>query len=160
MNTDRRFEQAALDLAERGYHVFPVRARTKVPLTTHGFQDASRDERTILHWWDKWPDANIGVACGASGISVLDIDAKHGADPAELIPKLGLSHYPATVLTGTAPERSEKYPKSLPGVRGAQRYFAGGLKTGNLSISGVEVSASAPMCWHPRPYTRRVSRYP
>ena len=154
MSGDRRFENAALDLSDRGYYVFPVRARTKFPLTAHGFKDASRDERTILHWWDRWPDANIGVACGASGISVLDIDPKVGADPADVILKLGLGHYPATVLTGIAPERSEKYPKSLPGVRGAQLYFAGGLKTGNLSIPGVEVRADgayvlAPGSIHP-----------
>ena len=35
-------------------------------------------------------DANVGIACGACGIVVLDIDAKHGADPDEVIPELGL----------------------------------------------------------------------
>ncbi len=110
--------EAALNLAENGYHVFPCRPRRKEPMTGRGFHDATRDERTILHAWDRAPDANVGVACGASGINVLDVDTKYGADPREVIPDLGLEHYPAT-RTGEAPERCGKYPNSLSGERGA-----------------------------------------
>jgi hypothetical protein len=58
------------------------------------------------------------------------------------------------VLTGTPPERSAKYPNSLPGVRGARLYFAGQLKTGKLSIPGVEIRGGgayvlAPASVHP-----------
>lgn len=52
----------------------PVRPRSKEPLTRNGVKDATCDERTILHWWDRWPDANVGIACGAPGPTVLDID--------------------------------------------------------------------------------------
>jgi hypothetical protein len=68
----------ALALAERGYHVFPLRPNGKTPLTTHGFKDASRDELAIRRWWNQRPTANIGIACGASGILVADLDVKHG----------------------------------------------------------------------------------
>lgn len=48
---DRRFEGAAIDLAGRGYYVFPLCSRGKAPLTKQGFHNATRDERQILTWW-------------------------------------------------------------------------------------------------------------
>jgi putative DNA primase/helicase len=44
-----RFEQAAVELAARGYFVFPCASRGKAPLTENGFKNATRDERQILH---------------------------------------------------------------------------------------------------------------
>jgi hypothetical protein len=136
--SERRYERAALDLAELGYFVFPCRARGKEPLTPNGFHDATQDERTILQWWDRWPDANIGIACGASGLTVLDMDSKHGADPRELIDGMGLAAYPV-VWTGEAPEPSPQYPDSLAGVLGAHIYFLGDRTTVKLPIKGVEI---------------------
>lgn len=64
----------AQTLAAFGWPVMPVRAGAKIPLTKHGVKDATTDERTILHWFDKWPDANLAIATGAPGPAVLDID--------------------------------------------------------------------------------------
>ena len=42
-------------------------------------KDATADVATVDLWWSTWPDANIGLACGAaSGIVVVDIDQRHG----------------------------------------------------------------------------------
>src|SRR4051794_17810868 len=119
-----RFGQAALSLAERGYHVFPCAPRTKRPITSHGFKESTRDERRILHWWDQHPDANIGVDCGGTGIVVFDIDAKHGADPEDVLADHDLYGAPV-VLTGEAPEPGGSFPRSLAGVRGAQVFYRG-----------------------------------
>jgi hypothetical protein len=71
---------AALDYAAAGFAVFPCVPRAKAPLTAHGWQDASTDPYLIRHWWERWPTANIGIACGrVSGIVVLDVDTKKGA---------------------------------------------------------------------------------
>ena len=78
---DNSTRDGAVALAARGWPVMPIKPRGKVPLTAHGVKDASTDERTILHWWDKWPDANVGVACGAPGPTVLDIDDLGSAGP-------------------------------------------------------------------------------
>lgn len=134
----RRFETAAVALAERGYFVFPCKERGKEPLTSSGFKEATRDERQILTWWSRWPNANIGVACGASGIAVLDIDSKAGADPDDEVTELDLEAF-AIVRTGEAGEPCEKYPASLAGVRGAHVIFAGELPTGVTSRPGVEI---------------------
>jgi putative DNA primase/helicase len=60
----------------------------KHPRAPHGYLDATRDERQIIEWWDeRWPNASIGVACGASGLIVLDNDVRNGgfASHADLI---------------------------------------------------------------------------
>lgn len=71
--------EAALDYARMGWPVFPIRPRGKTPLTTHGLKDASTDPKVICGWWNKWPNANIGIVTGKiSGLAVLDIDSKSG----------------------------------------------------------------------------------
>jgi hypothetical protein len=51
----------------------------KHPRTTHGLSDASADAATICGWWERWPDANIGIATGPeSGVIVLDVDGEDG----------------------------------------------------------------------------------
>lgn len=150
---DRTLEQAAIDLAEAGYHVFPCRPGDKTPITRNGFKDATRDERQILQWWDRTPDANIGIACGASGVTVLDIDSKSGANPTEILSGRDL-HGAPIVLTGKAPPRDDSHPDSLPDVRGVQVYFRGELPTGPLPIPGCEIRGAgayvvAPGSTHP-----------
>jgi hypothetical protein len=42
-------------------------------------KDATFDPKQIKAWWEKWPQANIGVATGAkSGIVVIDVDPRNG----------------------------------------------------------------------------------
>ena len=58
--------------------VFPCRP-DKTPYTAHGFKDASTDEEEIRTWWERWPDAGIGLPTGhASGVYVVDIDEGKG----------------------------------------------------------------------------------
>ncbi|WP_167525714.1 VapE domain-containing protein [Cupriavidus oxalaticus] len=85
--------QAALDFAVRGWAVFPLKPEEKIPLTQHGFKDATTDPATIRQWWTQWPDANIGIATGCtSGLLVLDIDVKDGAAGAETLQQLESEH--------------------------------------------------------------------
>lgn len=50
----------------------------KHPLTQHGLKEATANVLAIARWWEKWPNANIGLACRANGIFALDVDARHG----------------------------------------------------------------------------------
>ena len=71
-----KYLNAALHYAEAlGWAVFPVSESTKKPYTPHGCKDAKKDPRVIRAWWDRHPNASIGVATGsASGILVIDLD--------------------------------------------------------------------------------------
>src|SRR5450759_5294849 len=66
----------ALACVGRGWHIFPCWPRTKKPMTPNGFLSASNDEAQIRKWWERCPDANVAIACGASGLAVFDVD--HG----------------------------------------------------------------------------------
>jgi hypothetical protein len=37
--------------------------------------NASADVATVAEWWRRWPDANIGIAAGRSGILTFDLDS-------------------------------------------------------------------------------------
>jgi Bifunctional DNA primase/polymerase, N-terminal len=77
---------AALRYAAAGWPVFPCTPvgtpppDHKAPLTAHGFKDASADPPRIRAWWRRWPDANIGIATGAPGPDVLDVDRHEDGD--------------------------------------------------------------------------------
>ena len=64
---------AALEYAEDGWPVFPVR-HDKTPYTPNGVLDATTDRKKIRKWWEKYPGANIAVNCGEAGLLVLDYD--------------------------------------------------------------------------------------
>lgn len=68
--------RAAQWYASNGFHVLPLRG--KVPLTLNGVKGASDSPERVAAWWEESPWANIGVACGASGIVVIDIDPRNG----------------------------------------------------------------------------------
>lgn len=82
----------ALDLARKGWYVFPVREKPglsyekngetitpleKQPYTINGLLDATRDESQIKAWWNTYPNAMIGINAGKSGLFVVDIDKKN-----------------------------------------------------------------------------------
>lgn len=71
--------EAALQYAGRGWHIFPCKPRGKTPLVKGGFKAATTDREQLEKWWQKWPDANIGLATGAvSGLIVFDLDGPDG----------------------------------------------------------------------------------
>lgn len=66
-----------------GWPVFPLKPKTKRPLTDHGFKDATTDVGTVKQWWARWPEANIGVPtgqkeAGGCGFDVIDVDGRLG----------------------------------------------------------------------------------
>jgi hypothetical protein len=67
-------------------------------LTPNGLKDATTNAHTITAWWQRYPNANIGLVTGGE-IDVIDVD---GAIPAyqALIEEMGAPEHVATVLTG------------------------------------------------------------
>ena len=105
-----------------GFHwrVFPLRPRGKTPLTPNGFKDATTDPIQINRWWEKWPDANIGIATG-SGLIVLDVDGEKGR---ESLAKL--SDLPATLQVSTGKGEHYYFRAGSP-VRSNQGKLGDGL---------------------------------
>lgn len=98
---------SVLELVRSGFAVFPVHYPLKSggcscersscehvgkhPQTPHGFKDASKDPDRISEWWS-WDSPNVGIATGAvSGVGILDVDGKKGADE---LAKLEAEHGP------------------------------------------------------------------
>lgn len=70
---------AALRYARRGWAVFPLNGKKPFP-GSRGFHEATTDPRTIRTWWDRWPHANVGIACDSKrGPLAIDIDGPSGA---------------------------------------------------------------------------------
>jgi bifunctional DNA primase/polymerase-like protein len=75
---------AALAAAGRGWHVFPLRPGTKRPrgILVDWEARATTDPDRIGRWWSAHPVDNVAVACGPSGLVVVDLDvAKAGDTP-------------------------------------------------------------------------------
>ena len=73
--TGSKMGQMALVYArKKGWAVFPLRERDKLPATANGFKDASTDPEAIgAMWGDR--EFNVGLATGAvSGVWVFDVD--------------------------------------------------------------------------------------
>jgi Bifunctional DNA primase/polymerase, N-terminal len=88
---------AALDYAARGIPVLPVHHPTirpgrevacscgdprcgavgKHPITAHGLNDATTNRQQLQRWWQRFPQANIGLATGHR-FDVLDVDDPTG----------------------------------------------------------------------------------
>ena len=71
----------ALALAGAGLSVFPCHAggdKAKQPMPFIKWRDASTTSQSqIRQWWQKWPDAAIGLDLGKCGLLVIDAD-RHG----------------------------------------------------------------------------------
>ncbi|WP_051485676.1 bifunctional DNA primase/polymerase [Nocardioides sp. J54] len=70
---------AAVRYANLGIPVFPCVPRGKQPLTPNGFHDATSSARVVHSWWERTPEANIGLPTGThTGIVVVDVDVHTG----------------------------------------------------------------------------------
>lgn len=68
----------------------------KHPRTSNGLSDATTDAQVIRAWWERWPDANIGLRTGVT-FDVLDLDGWTALDVLDLAAPAG-----AATLTGPA----------------------------------------------------------
>jgi hypothetical protein len=137
--------EAASAYAEAGLHVFPLRPRSKVPATVDGLKAASTDVEQVRAWWQRWPDANVGIRTGAeSGVVVLDVDTPKGGAGglADLECHQGKLAPTARVLTGGGGEHVYlKHP-------GLELRNSAGRLGGGLDVRGDGGYVVAPPSIH------------
>ena len=72
---------SALTLAARGLHVFPLKPDSKIPALLRDWENrATTDPDTLRRCWETGP-FNIGIACGPSGLIVVDLDTPKPETP-------------------------------------------------------------------------------
>lgn len=138
-----KLDEALRYAQDYGFSVIPCTPKNKSPITAHGIKDASKNPETIRQWWETWPDANIGIACGApsSNLIVLDIDGLAGEQSLQKL-QLQFGNLPTTprVETGNG---FQYYFRSKYPIRNRV-----GLKPG-IDIRSENGYVIAPPSTHP-----------
>jgi len=71
---DEALLRAATTWAGFGWHVFPCAVGGKQPALRGSWEDRATTKTDVIEmWWRRHP-YNIGIACGPSGLAVLDLD--------------------------------------------------------------------------------------
>lgn len=113
----------ALNYLSLGLSVIPLEARGKRPLIPWTeFQHRRATEQEVKEWFQKWPDANLGIVTGQiSGCVIIDLDGPEGISQAT---KLGLETSVVS-LTGNGKHLWYSLPKDGKLVANAVRIFSG-----------------------------------
>ncbi|MGI8814881.1 MAG: bifunctional DNA primase/polymerase [Pseudonocardia sp.] len=150
-----------LTCAERGWHLFPVRPGDKRPAIREWQHRASTDPNRLLGFFTVHPRFNAGIACGPSGLHVVDCDmpkpgsATGGYDSgAQILADLATPHggLPDTYTVATPSGGEHHYFTAPVGpTLGNTAKLLGPL----LDTRGNGGYVLAPGCWlAPQPATR------
>lgn len=77
---------AALQLVEAGWPVFPVSAETKRPRTIHGHLDATTDASLVRFWSWAFDEGGAIATPTGNGLLVIDVDPRNGGRPPHWLP--------------------------------------------------------------------------
>jgi hypothetical protein len=142
--TEVSLGQAALAYAKRDLRVFPLKPQDKRPFTANGFHSATSRVDEVLLWWRQSPQANIGLAPGASGLVVFDIDSQAAEDVAAALGLLGVNTL--TAYTGRTDFLGRHLYFRHPGGRIGNLRIGlqgGGVVRVSGKTAGLEVKADA-----------------
>jgi hypothetical protein len=110
------------------WHIFPTFG--KVPSTPRGFKDATNDPARVAQLFAAAPDADgFAVACGLSGLAVLDADVKDGIDGRDSLRDAGLDWTSADTVRAHTPRGGE------------HAFFAGVVPSRIGALVGVDLKS-------------------
>ena len=123
----------------------PLRPRSKLPLILKRLAGAvstmpQLDRKQLEKWWAQCPDANIGIATGASGLVVLDPDGPEGL--AEL-KTASAGDLPRTLVSRTGRESGFHFIYRGTGIKSTTN------KDAHLDVRGSTGYIVAPPSIHP-----------
>jgi len=71
----------AVGYLKKGFSVIPVKPDKTPYIKWEPFQKRLASEQEISDWWQKWPDAMIGIVTGKiSNLAVIDVDTDEGLE--------------------------------------------------------------------------------
>jgi hypothetical protein len=145
----------AIRCAELGYHVFPCAPGTKVPLTPHGFQDATTDVARIEAWWKQRPEVN--VAMPTVGLLVVDVDGPDNPWPGDPDKVMDLSRGPVSLTPRGGRHFIFRQPpgKSWGNTAGKIAPKVDTRGNGGYMPCGMGGAATGRRPWRPRARTGR-----
>jgi Virulence-associated protein E/Bifunctional DNA primase/polymerase, N-terminal/Primase C terminal 2 (PriCT-2) len=141
--------------AARGWCCFPLKPRSKIPLIAtkargRGFHDATTDAKQLETWWAANPQANIGLATGASGLVVIDVDGPEGRKQLEAVAKqYGAWPLPRTLAQRTGRDGGLHLIYRGTGVPSYQDNRKGEKKVWFIDVRGSTGYIVAPPSIHP-----------
>lgn len=103
----------AVTAADRDWRVFPVRPEDKRPACDRWEQRASADPELVRRYWPS-PRHNVGIACGPSGLVVVDLDPPDGIEMFGLLCR-NHRHRPQTYTVRTPRDGLHLYFLAVPG---------------------------------------------
>jgi hypothetical protein len=65
--------QFATTLAQLGYSIFPIAPDSKLPVIKWS-KHSTCSLTAVRDWWREFPEDNIGIDCGQTGLLVVDLD--------------------------------------------------------------------------------------
>ena len=108
--------ETALRFEAKGLSVIPIEENGKIPLIKWAeFQSRRASSQEIEAWFKRWPKANLAIVTGAiSGLMVMDVDVKNGAQGLESVKAFEL---PTTQIVKTPSGGIHFYFKMAPGIK-------------------------------------------
>ena len=120
------------------------------------WREADPDRATVEEWWRRWPDSGIGLLTGSrSGLTVLDVDPRHGGD--ESLHELESKHgeLPPTPRVETGSGGEHHYFAHVDGARNSASKLGEGLDVrgeGGFVVAPPSAHASGgEYCWDVEP---------
>lgn len=160
-NTRRSANEWAVELALRGFLIFPLRPDSKEPYPGQSWTSImTTDAGTIERWFREREDMNYGVCPGSNSV-IVDLDVKEAANGIDAFGILEIEHGETDTFRVDTPSggqhiylavdepasNAHRFPAGID-VRGAHGYVVGpGCKLGDKNYTVVDGSvdvASAP----------------
>jgi hypothetical protein len=126
LSTKQPFLEAALDLASRGFRVFPLIPNDWRPAIKNWVEAATVSDEQIRVWSSRWPQANVGVATG-QGLVVVDIDNKEGKNGSASFADLGVLIEALDTFTVATPSGGRHVYYSGPDIPNSAGRLGSGL---------------------------------
>lgn len=142
----------ALELAEQGFYVIPVKPKVKRPLLPDWEARATRNEAAIKKIF-RPKDLNIGIAPGPSGKVIFDVDPRNNGD---------ISFKQITADFGN--EIFEDVPRVYTPGLGTHRYFdqpkGMQVRKGKLALDGIDILGWGSFAMAPPSYFGGDAKHP